>query len=212
MRREPDMAAANRYDLRRLLDGPRLYLLLMRLLGADAALHRFVGQVLRPQPGERVLDVGCGPGRLLGFLPAVSYVGIDGSEAYLARARSLHSGGRFVRLDLGGDCSGFPDRDFDLIVACALLHHLSDAEAGRLLAFGRERLRPGGRLVALDCVRRRGQHPIARLLIALDRGRFVRDAPGYTALARGAFAQVETNTYDNLLRVPYSHFVMVCRK
>jgi hypothetical protein len=40
----------------------------------------------------------------------------------------------------------------------------------------------------------------------------VRDALGYTALARREFAQVETNAYDNLLRLPYSHFVMVCRK
>jgi SAM-dependent methyltransferase len=206
------MIASNPSDLRRLLNQPRAYLLLMRLIGADAAMHRFVAQSLRPHPGERVLDVGCGPGRLLGFLPAVSYVGIDGNDLYLARARSLYPGRRFERLDLSGDCSGFPDCDFDLIVACALLHHLSDSEAGRLLAFCRERLRPGGRLVALDCVRRKGQHPIARLLIALDRGRFVRDAPGYTALARREFARVETNAYDNLLRVPYSHFVMVCRK
>jgi SAM-dependent methyltransferase len=206
------MTASKPYCLRRLLNRPRAYLLLMRLIGADVAMHRFVVQMLRPQPGERVLDAGCGPGRLLRFLPAVSYLGIDGNDGYLAWARALNPGGRFERLDLTGDWSGFPDRDFDLIVACGLLHHLSDAGAARLLAFCRERLRQGGRLVTLDCVRRRGQHPIARLLIALDRGRFVRDTPGYTALARREFAHVETNGYDDLLRLPYSHLVMECRQ
>jgi hypothetical protein len=61
-------------------------------------------------------------------------------------------------------------------------------------------------------VRRPGQHPVARLLNALDRGRFVRDAPGYAALVRREFADVATRDYDNLLRVPYSHVVLECRK
>jgi len=194
------------------LKRPGAYRSLMWLLGADTGMRRLVAQVLRPQPGDRVLDVGCGPGRLVPFLPGVSYVGIDGNDSYLARARSLFPGARFERFDLAGDCSGFPDRDFDLIVACALLHHLPDAAAGHLLAFCRERLRPGGRLVTLDCVRRPGQHPVARLLNALDRGRFVRDAPGYAALVRREFADVATRDYDNLLRVPYSHVVLECRK
>jgi SAM-dependent methyltransferase len=206
------MSALSALDLRRVLNQSWAYLSLMRLIGGDACTRRLVAEVLRAQPGQRVLDVGCGPGRLLPFLPNVSYAGIDASASYLATARARFPQGRFEQLDLEGDCSTFPDRDFDLILAFGLLHHLPDAPAARLFAFSRERLREGGRLVTLDGVYWHGQHPVARLLISLDRGRFVRSASGYESLARSAFTNVETTRYENLLRIPYSHICLVCRK
>ena len=204
------MGVSSAIDLRRLLNRPWAYLSLMRLLGADAATRRWVAELARVQPGQRVLDVGCGPGRLRDFLPDVSYTGIDSNPAYLAKARARYPHDRFEQLDLEADCSTFPDRDFDLIVAYGVLHHLTDAAAGRLFAFSHDRLRQGGRLVTLDAVYRPGQHPLARLLISMDRGRFVRDDSGYTALARSAFPRVEITCYENLLRVPYSHIGIAC--
>jgi len=206
------MSASSALDFRRLLNQSWAYLSLMRLIGGDACTRRLVAEVLRAQPGQRVLDVGCGPGRLLPFLPNVSYVGIDASASYLATARARFPQGRFEQLDLEGDCSTFADRDFDLIVALGLLHHLSDAAAAKVFAFSRERLRDDGRLVTLDGVYWRGQDPVARLLISLDRGRFVRSASGYASLARSAFMNVKTTLYENLLRVPYSHICLECRK
>ncbi|MGA3324794.1 MAG: class I SAM-dependent methyltransferase [Terriglobia bacterium] len=204
--------ALSALDLRRVLNQSWAYLSLMRLIGGDSCTRRLAAEVLRAQPGQRVLDVGCGPGRLLAFLPDVSYVGIDASASYLATARARFPQSRFEQLDLEGDCSTFPDRDFDLIVAIGILHHLPDAAAARLFAFSHERLRVGGRLVTLDGVYWRGQHPAARLLISLDRGRFVRSASGYGSLARSAFTNVETTRYEDLLRVPYSHICLECRK
>jgi len=200
------------WDPRRVLNQPWAFLSLMRALGGDTGFQRWVAEVLRVQPGQRVLDIGCGPGRLCRFLPEVAYVGIDSSASYLARARARYPQGRFEQLDLEGDCSTFPDRDFDLIVAGGVLHHVTDAAAQRMFAFSRDRLRDGGRLVTLDCAYRPGQHRVARMLISMDRGRFVRDDSGYEALARSAFANVETKLYEDLLRVPYSHIVLVCRK
>ena len=50
-------------------------------------------RALAPQPGERVLDVGCGPGFLAGLIadavgPSGAVTGIDVSEPLLAVARS----------------------------------------------------------------------------------------------------------------------------
>jgi SAM-dependent methyltransferase len=206
------MSVTSTLDPRRILNRSWGYLSLMHLLGADAATRRWVAEVLRPRPGQRLLDIGCGPGRLCDFLPDVTYIGIDHNAAYVNRARSRYPGRRFEQLDLEGDYSAFPDRDFDLIVAFALLHHLSDAAATRLFAFCRERLRDGGRLVTLDNVYWPGQHPLARFLISLDRGRFVRSASGYDSLARSAFTNIQTTRYENLLRVPYSHIGLECQK
>lgn len=200
------------WDPRRILSKPWAYVSLARILGGNIAMRRWVAEQLRIQPRERVLDIGCGPGRLCDFLPEVTYVGIDVSATYLDRARALYPRGRFEQLDLESDCSKFADRGFDLIVACGLVHHLTTAAAKRLFAFAHERLRNGGRLVTLDAVFWPGQHPVAKLLVSLDRGRFVRDTSGYDSLARSAFASVETIRHEDLLRVPYSHITLQCRK
>jgi SAM-dependent methyltransferase len=184
----------------------------MRMLGADAAMRRLVREVLRPEAGQRLLDVGCGPGRLTEFLPEMAYFGIDQDEQYLAEARSRYPGGRFERVDLNCGLSSFSECGFDLIVANGLIHHLSDEVAGSLVRDCFERLNSGGRLVTVDCEWQAGQHPIAGLLNKLDRGRFVRDAEGYLALARSAFERIEIYRYKNMLRVPYSHIVLECRR
>jgi SAM-dependent methyltransferase len=206
------MGLLSAIDIRGVLNWPWVYLGYTRLIGGDAAARQWIAEVVRVQPGQRILDVGCGPGRLRKFLPEIEYFGIDGDPAYLARARSLYLNGRFELLDLEGDCETFQEGDFDLIVACGLLHHLSDAAACRMFAFSRERLRDGGRLVTLDCAFWPDQNWLAKWLISHDRGRFVRDAAGYTALARTAFGNVDTTRYENLLRVPYSHISVECRK
>lgn len=52
---------------------------------------------------------------------------------------------------------------------------------------------------------------MARLLIALDRGRWVRTAESYRELVASCFAEVESAVLTDLLPVPYSHFVMRAR-
>jgi hypothetical protein len=59
--------------------------------------------------------------------------------------------------------------------------------------------------VTCDPVRLQGQHPVARLLIALDRGKFVRPFEGYLALARPRFPNAAAKIVHDLLTVPYTH-------
>ena len=56
-----------------------------------------------------------------------------------------------------------------------------------------------------------GQSPVARWLLRRDRGRFVRTRPAYLALAREAYPSVESDLRHDLLRIPYTHLVMVAR-
>ena len=102
-------------------------------------------------PGARVLDYGCGIGRILaGIAPLVGEaVGVDLSAAMLREARARLTTMANVRLkhatELETDPAGKP---FDLILLIGVLPHIGDPFA--LLHDLAGRLSPGGSLVVLD--------------------------------------------------------------
>ena len=48
------------------------------------------------QRGDKVLDVGCGNGRLLKVLEGVEYLGVDGSEVLIKEAKKKGLGGELI--------------------------------------------------------------------------------------------------------------------
>ena len=58
-------------------------------------------EILRPEAGERILDLGCGTGVLAGEISArgASVVGIDNAPSMIVRARRNHGGIDFVVAD-----------------------------------------------------------------------------------------------------------------
>jgi 2-polyprenyl-3-methyl-5-hydroxy-6-metoxy-1,4-benzoquinol methylase len=195
----------------KILDRPGVYERVQRLLGARAARRRLATEFLRPFAGARLLDVGCGTGSLLDSLPEeVDYVGFDLNPAYIeaAQKKYSHRRARFYCARAGVGAEGLEERTFDLVVAKSLLHHLDDSEAHQLLETARRLLRAGGAFFSSDPVRHEGQALVAKVLLALDRGRSIRTPDAYRALASAHFATIETTLLTDLLPIPYSHFVM----
>lgn len=95
------------------------------------------------EDARTVYDLGCGPGNSTAPLkarwPEARVVGVDNSEAMLARARANHPGLEFEHGDIAG---WMPDEPADVIFANASIHWVHDHEGlfRRLLAA----LRPGG--------------------------------------------------------------------
>ena len=72
-------------------------------------------------------------------------------------------------------------------------------------------MKEGGRTVTLDGCFLDGQSLIARALLRMDRGQFVRDEPAYLTLARAHFRTVQADIRHDLLSFPYSLLIMTCR-
>ncbi len=180
-----------------------------KLVGADRATETIVSDHLRPRAGMRILDIGCGNGDLARFLPDVEYVGVDHNTAYIDRA-DADFGATNVRF-IDADLADLPSMDlgtFDLAVAIGVIHHLDDELAAQVAATSRTMLADGGRLVTVDPVFDPEQRSVTRVMMALDRGRYVRHPAHYRLLLSGAFATVEQSIRTDLLPIPYTHCIM----
>jgi SAM-dependent methyltransferase len=193
---------------RRLLALPSLYELLQVAVGSNTSHERFVAEYVRPRPGDRVLDVGCGTGRVLrAFPPGVAYLGLDTSADYIRTARETWGDrGEFRCVDVRE--ATIPDHAFDLVMTMGVLHHLDDAGCVALVSLAARSLTPEGRFVAIEPARVRGQGAVERWLIGRDRGAHVRSPEQYAAVAETAFRSVSVTTRTDLLRVPYTHAVL----
>ena len=99
-----------------------------------------------PQPGDRVLDVGCAAGTVAHFLSTLGCeaVGVDLSETGVARARERYPGVRFEVADAAA--LPFGDGSFDKVVAADVTEHLDDDTLRGTLREVRRVLVPGGTL------------------------------------------------------------------
>jgi 2-polyprenyl-3-methyl-5-hydroxy-6-metoxy-1,4-benzoquinol methylase len=169
-------------------------------------------QYIRANPGDRLLDIGCGPASMRPYLNEVIYIGIDPEPAYIQLARTRHgTHGTFIQAGVQ-DIADRLHGDFDIVIAIGVLHHLDDTEAHLLFEMTRKVLKPGGRLVTSDPVLRTPQNPIARLAISFDRGRNVRSQDQYISLAKQCFQRVRPELRSDFMRIPYDHCILVCDK
>jgi SAM-dependent methyltransferase len=193
-----------------LLALPCVYRLFRTIVLGDGC-RVYLSEYVRPVPGEKVLDIGCGPGDILENLPAVDYLGFDINPKYVEAAQKRFGRrGRFFCGDVGLTAIDQEAASFDLVLATGVLHHLDDNYAVSLFNLARRALKPGARLVTLDGCFVAGQPKLARFVVSRDRGQYVREYAEYAKLAAQVFPQVRSFVRHDLLRIPYTHVILQC--
>jgi SAM-dependent methyltransferase len=114
------------------------------------------------RPGQRFLDVGCGPGaltaELVARLGAAGVAAVDPSESFVLAARARHPGVEV--LQASAEHLPFHDRSFDGAIAQLVVHFMSDPVAG-LVEMARV-TRRDGIVVASVWDHGAGQGPLSR--------------------------------------------------
>src|SRR6056297_2981638 len=115
--------------------------------GFVAAYGEDLVQLLDPQPGERILDLGCGTGHLTAEIAdsGADVVGIDAAGSMVEQAREAYPDLRFEVADAR---EYEPDGRFDAVFSNAALHWIPGEDHDAVLSTVASALPDGGRFVA----------------------------------------------------------------
>src|SRR5262249_26106496 len=151
------------------------------------------------EPGNCVIDIGCGPGHIVDRLhTGIHYLGFDTNKRYIEYAQQ-HFGhkGAFY-------CRAFDDEcaqaygPADVVMMNGVIHHLDEAVARETMQSVAKVLKPGGTFLAVDPCFREGQSWIAQQLLLNDRGQYIRSEWGYRDLYRRFFEDVTVTIREDL--------------
>ena len=125
--------------------------------GKDKAIRKASVELAQINPGDKVLDVGCGTGdltleakKLAGSTGEVH--GTDASPNMIEQARQKTARtGIDVTFQVGlVEDIDFPENQFDVVLSSLMMHHLPDGLKQEGLAEIYRVLKPGGRLLIVD--------------------------------------------------------------
>lgn len=178
-----------------------LYDPMVRLWSAAGQIRSAVTEAMDLQPGMRILELGCGSGRLAIHIkrahPEVEIEAVDIDRSMVARCRSnAAKAGVGIGFHEGDMTKGAKLGSFDRVYSTMVFHHLSPVDKENALKAARDALAPNGSFVVADFGKPRGALQWALFsLIQQPLDGFANTTPhrngSYQAAVRATFATVE---------------------
>ena len=197
--------------MKQILSHPLAYNFLQNLLLKKKSRGLLIEKYVKPDKKDHILDLGCGPGRLIDSLPeGIQYTGVDISAEYIEDAK-IRYGNKYNFI-----CSNIMDIDFsnmgtfDKVIAQGFFHHLDDRTILCLMDKMKPALSKHVQLVSLDGCYIADQNFISKFFLSNDRGNYVRTETEYMNLLKSSFNKVESFIHNDLLRIPYDHCILLC--
>ena len=198
--------------IRRILNSSRIYNLFGKIIG-NRSHYNFIRDCIGDVSNKRVLDLGCGTGSILKSLTnETRYVGVDLSEDYIATAKEQFANRKtaeFYCEDLNSFISHYNDQ-FDIIVMKGVMHHISDAEINSAMLTIKKLLAPSGSFHSYDGAYTDNMNLIAKWLLKLDRGQYVRHKNEWIALMEKHWSKCDYAIRTDTLKLPYSVIIFSC--
>lgn len=157
-----------------------------------------IASALAAEPGECVLDVGCGTGIYAGLVPG-TYVGVDPAEEKIRFARAWrHAPGRDFHVMTAAELLGsFPAKHFDKAMSINVLHHLPDRDCLELFAVLNQLVKGAIVIVDADLA---ASNRFQRFLLNLDPAHDLRSAARIEELAATALRVQRTRSFTSRSR------------
>ena len=160
-------------------------------------------QVINKHKVSEIIDIGCADSSILQYAnDKYLYYGYDLDSYFTNKSKSKYKNNnklQFYNLSVDEIDFGRFDPEKSIIVLAGLLHHIDDSQIKRFV----DRTE-NFKIITFDAVKLAGQKNITKLLMALDRGKYIRNLDNYKKLLPHFDFFIAKNKY---LRFPYDHLI-----
>lgn len=160
-------------------------------------------QVINKHKVSEIIDIGCADSSILQHTDdKYLYYGYDLDSYFTNKSKSKYKNNnklQFYNQSVDEINFGKFDPEKSIIVLAGLLHHIDDSQIKRFV----DRTE-NFKIITFDAVKLAGQKNITKLLMALDRGKYIRNLDNYKKLLPHFDFFIAKNKY---LRFPYDHLI-----
>lgn len=190
------------------LNNPILFNIAREVLaGKQENTKKFIRDNIKKYKCHNIIDICCGTGGFADCVKEGKYLGVDNSNDYIKFAQKKYSGNKnrkFIVQDVLTNGLKITSR-FDCALLISTLHHFSDQELD--IIFRQLKRNVKGVLIIADL----DANPpglLRKILVQLDRGRFIRSNTEKLSLLKKYFKVLATKTIPSRLAVQCG---IVCR-
>lgn len=192
------------------LDIPFVYNFFEKIIGGNKGYEFFVKDFMNVGSNAKVLDIGCGTANLRKYFPETTdYFGYDTNPDYIDFAKKNLKGSFFCE-----DTDAFRKRigelkDFDVVFAYGVIHHLPDSEMKKVMDLAKACLKTSGHFYTCDPCFHQDQSIFAKWTVSNDRGKFVRSHQEYIKLLGNEF-RLDYKIRNDAINIPTTLFYSKC--